>query len=261
VLPVVVVGAGPAGLAVASALSSRDLESVVLDRHTAVGGLWDTTNPETACRDDVELVTSSSQTGYTNVPLNSQVDYPSQAEVLTYLRDFAQQRLGMAQLRLGVGADSYCSDSDGRWRIRLSTGDVLRAESLVICTGLYRQPHIPEGIYPDLQKHNWVHSKEYRPAQISPGDKVCVVGGGNSASDVAVSAYRAGAEVWLKWRSTPWFIPSYVGGRPIDTIEPLLAGVPRQLHGREVQRQLAAHAFLGRFIAFCFTVRRSYNPR
>jgi hypothetical protein len=237
-----VIGAGPAGIAVAAALSSRQLDVVVVDQHTDVGGLWDPGNPGSACRGDVSLVTPASLMGYDGIPLDAKRAFPSQKEVLDYLRDVAATNVPPEAYRLGVSVQTCRRDSaTGLWNVELSSGAILTAHSVVACTGSFWNPNIPSDW--GLQcRGSWIHSRDFCPGDIRQGERLRVVGAGNSAADVARSAHRAGAEIWLDWRSTPWFLPRFVEGVPAETVPLKLDGVARPLRGIESQRQLALRA-------------------
>lgn len=241
-LPVVVVGAGPAGIAVAAALTERQTDVIVLDAHEGVGGMWDTNNPGSPCRSDVTLVNRAAAMGYHDAPFDSRRDYPLQREVLDYLRAFAIDRLAYAELRLGSGVESCWRDEDAElWNVALGTGEVIRAQAVVVCTGSFWHPHIPREAYA-AQSSRSVHSKDFHPDEIEAGDRIRIVGAGNSAADVAISAYEAGAEVWLDWRSTPWFLPRRVEGQQATEARLVIDGVAKRSLGREAQRRLARRA-------------------
>jgi hypothetical protein len=85
-----------------------------------------------------------------------------------------------------------------------------------------------------------LHSRDFRPSGVSAGDRVHVVGAGNSAADVAMSALRAGAEVWLEWPRVPWLVPRFVGTVPTDAVSLDLDRVLVSVRGLTSQRRLAA---------------------
>lgn len=240
--PAVVIGAGPAGIAAAAALIEREIDVVVVDRHVGIGGLWDSSNPESPCRPDVTLVTPASTMGFDGLPLSSKDAYPSQAEVLTYLRAVAAERIPTTAYRLGSAVETCKPVDDGRlWALRLSSGETLTARAVVACTGSFWDPNIP----PDWSapsRGQWIHSRGFRPEEIRQGESLRIVGAGNSAADVARSAYRAGAEIFLDWRTTPWFLPRFIGETPAEAVPLQVEASPPHLRGREVQRQLASRA-------------------
>jgi hypothetical protein len=227
---------------VAAALCRRQLDVVVVDRHTNVGGLWDPGNPGSACHGDVSLVTPASLMGYEGIPLAAKRAFPSQEEVLDYLREVAATNVPPEAYRLGASVQNCQLDgATGLWNVELSSGAILTAHSVVACTGSFWNPNIPSDWEFQCQG-SWIHSRDFCPSNIRQGERLRVVGAGNSAADVARSAHRAGAEIWLDWRSTPWFLPRFVEGVPAETVPLTLDGVPKPLRGSESQRQMALRA-------------------
>jgi Flavin-binding monooxygenase-like len=237
----VVIGGGAAGLAVGATLRRRGIEPLIVERSASVGGLWDAGSPGAASRSDVRLVSSAGRLGFDGGPVDSSHPYPLQGEVLAYLRRYAEEHLDSEYLRLGDEAVDFSPGRAGGWRIRLRSGEVLRAEAVVICTGLYRAPFVPAQRM-KTKTGSWVHSRDFTPRLVRRGDRVRVVGAGNSSADVALSAHRAGAEVWLQWQSVPWLLPSFIGDRPADTVDFDFDRVPRALRGHAAQLRLTERA-------------------
>ena len=56
--PTLIVGAGPGGLAVARAFKLFGVPYVQVERHTAVGGIWDADNPRTSIYESAHFISS-----------------------------------------------------------------------------------------------------------------------------------------------------------------------------------------------------------
>ena len=129
--PVVVVGAGQAGLAVSYELTVRGIEHVVLER-ARVGqtwrGLWDS-----FCLVTPNWTMSLPGAAYTG---DDPEGFVPRDEVVRYLQRYALS-FG-APVREGVGVDSLEPGSTGGFLLRTSAGE-LRAESVVVCTGAYQR--------------------------------------------------------------------------------------------------------------------------
>ncbi|MEU0156333.1 flavin-containing monooxygenase [Micromonospora fulviviridis] len=86
-----------------------------------------------------------------------------------------------------------------------------------------------------------LHSHDYRGPEQLAGRRVLVVGGGNSAMDIAVDASHAAARTLLSLRRGVWVVPKYLLGRPSDTLNGALARrLPWRLRQRISQTMLAA---------------------
>jgi cation diffusion facilitator CzcD-associated flavoprotein CzcO len=84
-----VIGAGPAGLAVARALRERTLTYTHPERHEAVGGVRDIENPGSPMYESAHFIFSKTLSGFCGFPMpDSYADYPPHKDILAYLRSF-----------------------------------------------------------------------------------------------------------------------------------------------------------------------------
>jgi len=204
--PVVVVGAGQAGLAVSYELTARGIEHVVLER-ARVGqtwrGLWDS-----FC-----LVTPNWTMSLPGAPYagDDPEGFVPRDAIVEYLQRYASS-FG-APVRERVGVDSLEPGPNGGFLLRTSAGE-LRAGSVVVSTGAYQRPHRPEiaaGFPRDLLA---IDAQGYRnPAALPPG-KVLVVGSGQTGCQLSEELRESGREVFLACGRAPW-LPRRPGGRDI----------------------------------------------
>jgi putative flavoprotein involved in K+ transport len=205
---IVVIGAGPAGLASAAMLQSAGERVVVLERGT-VGAAW------TTRYDRLHLHTVrwlSCLPGY-RMP-RSYGKWPSRDCVLEYLQRYAARHA--LQVRVGVEAERV-DRTDAGWTIQTSEGE-LEAERVVVATGYSNVPVLPD--WPGDFVGQIVHSADYRNPAPYLGRRVLVVGAGNSGAEIAVDMAKGGAAATLLAVRTP---PSIVRR---DT-----AGLPNQVLG------------------------------
>ncbi len=158
---VVIVGAGPAGLAAAVYGASEGLDVLVLES-TAPGG---------------QAGTSSRIENYLGFPTGISGQALS-GRALTQAEKFgAEVAIGRTVARL---------DCDSRpYRIHLTDGQVLRTRAIVVASGVkYRRPELPSlarfegaGVY---------YSATHLEAQLCGGEEIAIVGGANSAGQAAV---------------------------------------------------------------------------
>ena len=101
-LSVLVVGAGPAGLAVMSALRAAGVAFDAVESHTGVGGIWDISNPVSSVYDGLRTVTSRF-TSYLASPMPEDWgDYPRHDQVRRYFRDFADAEKLLPRITFGT---------------------------------------------------------------------------------------------------------------------------------------------------------------
>ena len=205
---VVVVGAGPAGLAAAAMLRQRGVPVVVLDRGE-IGDAW------TKRYDRLRLHTVrwlSCLPGY-RMP-RSFGKWPTHERVLEYLERYAAHHA--LEVRSGVEA-TRISRADPGWLVETTDGP-LEVERVVVATGFSNVPFVPE--WPGEFAGSIVHSADYRNPAPYVGRRVLVVGAGNSGAEIAADLAEGGAaEVLVSVRTPPALVRR-------DTL-----GVPSQLFG------------------------------
>jgi len=89
-------------------------------------------------------------------------------------------------------------------------------DALVVCNGHHWKPRYPE--YPGDFTGRFMHSHDVKRFSDFAGERVLVIGGGNSACDVAVESCRVSAATDISWRRGYWVIPKFIFGKPSDTI-------------------------------------------
>jgi putative flavoprotein involved in K+ transport len=206
----VIVGAGPAGLAVAATLGRQGVSCVVLERAASVGAAWQ------GRYDSLRLHTIRWLSGLPGAPIPRRYGrWVARDDFVAYLRAYAA-RFGV---RPEFGVEVRRLDPDGaNWRVQTSAGPRL-ASVVVVATGYSRAPHLPDWPGRDTFPGVLVHSADYRQPAPYRGRHVLVVGAGNSAAEIAVDLVGVGARVDLAVRTPPNIVRR-------DTL-----GVPSQLLG------------------------------
>ena len=215
-LPACIIGAGPAGLAVARALGARGIAYRHFERHDGVGGIWDIDAPGTPMYESAHFISSRTVSGFSGFPMPGDFpDYPGHRQILTYLRAFADA-YGLTE-RIEFGAEvRRVARSGDVWTVELSDGSTSQHGSVIVCTGTQWHPLTPE--LPGDFSGEVRHSSAYRSAAEFAGKRVLVVGGGNSACDIACDAARSAASASISLRRGYWFIPKHVFGLPSDIV-------------------------------------------
>jgi putative flavoprotein involved in K+ transport len=184
----VVVGAGPAGLAVSRHLTMLGVEHVVLERDV-VGATW-----RAQRWDGFTLVTPLWAVRLPGLlTAEAEADnFLSRAEFVQLLESYASQT--HAPVRTGVEVSGLRAD-DGGYVLTTSEGD-WSARAVVVASGAQRRPRIPDGISlpPGVTA---IHAVDYRrPSQLASG-AVLVVGSGQTGTQLADELRRAGRRVFL----------------------------------------------------------------
>ncbi|MGO9891464.1 MAG: FAD-dependent oxidoreductase [Solirubrobacteraceae bacterium] len=157
----VIVGAGPAGLAAAVYGASEGLDTQVIDK-TAFGG---------------QASTSARIENYLGFPTGISGSELAERATLQ-ARRFGARMVVPAQA-VGLAAD------DGHYTVELSDGSVVNGRTVIVATGAqYRKLDLPE-----LERYEGLgvyYAATQAEGQMCAGDPVLIVGGGNSAGQAAM---------------------------------------------------------------------------
>jgi putative flavoprotein involved in K+ transport len=196
---VVVVGAGPSGLAAAAAARSKGADVVVLEAGEAIAHRWRNHY------DRLHLQALRRREGLPGRPMPKRVGrWVSRDAYTEYLEQLAADT--HAQLEFGRPVERIDPDG-GRWRVSAGTHDY-RARHVVVATGQDRTERMPD--WPGLDSFSgaFIHSRGYRNPAPYAGKDVLVVGGGQSAAEIAVDLVEGGAaRVRMSIRSAPVILP------------------------------------------------------
>lgn len=194
---IVIVGAGPAGLATARALQRRGLPARLLEQGK-VGETW------RHQYDRLHLHTLKALSALPDLPMPADYPrFPSAAQFSAYLEGYAAH-FGL-DVATGVQVHHAAPTPDGWW-LATSAGD-LAAEVLVLATGIWHTPYRPTLGGEAKFGGPILHSRDYRNPAPFRGQRVLVVGAGNSGSEIAVDLCAAGVETTIAIRSGATFAP------------------------------------------------------
>ncbi len=216
-----VIGAGPAGLAVAAALRKRGVDTVVLDRATQVGASW------RGHYDRLHLHTIRSLSGLPGLRMpRSYGRWVSRDHVIEYLERYAEHH----SLDLMLGTDVRgIARGEGGWVLDTSAGEI-EATSVVVATGYNNTPFLPEYPGRDGFEGELVHASKYRNPEPYRGRDVLVVGSGNTGAEIAVDLVEGGARrVRLAVRTPPNIVRRQVGLTPNQVMAVGLRRMPPRL--------------------------------
>jgi hypothetical protein len=206
---VAIIGAGFAGLAAAASLRRAGIGYEQFEFNDDVGGNW-----YNGMYDAVYAITSRKTTEFPDYPMpSSYPDFPSRSQVLAYLHSYCRHWDLRASIRFGTKVERCEPTTDQRWRLTLSTGEQITYEAVVVANGHYWDYVMPK--YPGNFSGTMLHSKQYKTAEQICGRRVLVVGGGNSATDIAIEAAQHAACSDISMRRGYWFVPKAAFGAPL----------------------------------------------
>lgn len=190
---VVVIGAGQSGLAASHALGKAGLSHVVLDAGGAPGGAWSRY---------YDSLTLFSPARFGELPglamAGDRNRYPTRDEAVHYLRRYAEHFALPVRTRTRVSAVREAPDRG--WEVDLATGETVHAASVIAASGGFGRPQLPALPGEAAYRGRLMHVSGYLRPDGFVGQRVVVVGGGNSAVQVAVELAEV-ADVTLATRT------------------------------------------------------------
>jgi putative flavoprotein involved in K+ transport len=196
---VLILGAGPAGLAMGRELSLRSIPYLILDKEDMVGSTF------------VKMTESTTFGPWLNntlpgspMPLSRRLSRTTRADYARYLREYAVQHQLNVQLQTTVQS---AHKEEHRFVVHCAGGACYRATYLVNATGIFSKPNLP--YYPVLEECDipYIHSADYRsPATVrsltglSLGARVLIVGSRLSAGEIMQELHEAGHQVAISHR-------------------------------------------------------------
>ena len=218
-----VIGAGPCGLTALKNLLQAGFRNVVCyEESSGIGGNWAFTDDphRISVYECSHIISSRRMSSFDDYPMPKHYpDHPSHRQLLTYFTDYAGAFRLEPHLRLGSRVEQCALGGDGRWTVRVIANGETRAErfdSLLVCSGHHREAFVPA--YPGTFTGTVVHSSTYKRPDPFHGQRVLVVGAGNSAADIAVDVARLASHAALSMREGTYFIPKRMFGQPIDIV-------------------------------------------
>lgn len=219
---VCIIGAGCSGFTMAKRLKDFGISYDCFEMSDDVGGNWYFNNPNgmSSCYESLHIDTSKWRLAFEDFPVPQDwPDFPHHAQLLQYFRDYVEHFGLRETISFNTKVEQAKRLRDGCWEVRLSQGAPREYDYLIICNGHHWDPRLPE--YPGEFKGYQVHSHHYRDP-FKPydfrGKRVMVVGGGNSAMDIAseLSQRPIADRLFISMRRGVWVLPKYMDGQPAD---------------------------------------------
>ncbi|MGY6743715.1 MAG: flavin-containing monooxygenase [Cecembia sp.] len=233
---IAVIGAGPSGITALKNLLDEGLEVVAFDRNHDVGGNWIYTEQEShsSVFETTHIISSKTLSQYADFTFDDfdpeAADYPSHDELRRYFQAYARQFNLYPYIRFNTLVIHCKWVNEQEWLVETETEGVRSIEKftdLVVCNGHHWHPRWPS--YPGEFTGEYLHSHHFKKAAPFVGKRVLVIGGGNSACDVAVETSRVSEMTAISWRRGYRIIPKFFFGKPSDKIGEGSAWIPLKL--------------------------------
>ena len=232
---VAVIGAGPSGISAIKNFIDQGFEVTAFERCNGVGGNWRFNDPSghSSVFETTHIISSKYTSFYEDYPLpESASDYPSHKELLKYFDSYADHFDIKKNIKFGTEVVKCKQSDNDKWtvewcNIESNKKETSNFDALVVCNGHHHEPRYPD--YPGEFTGEYLHSHDFKSAKPFAGKKVLVIGGGNSACDVAVETARVAKSISISWRRGYYLIPKFMYGLPTDLYAIKSRWVPRIL--------------------------------
>ncbi|MEE4024925.1 NAD(P)/FAD-dependent oxidoreductase [Gordonia sp. PKS22-38] len=217
-----VIGSGPSGLATGAELVKRGIDVTVLERGERTAAAW------AGRYDGLRFNTSRWWSALPGAPFPRAYGwFPTRDQYVRYLEDYAAAR--HVPVRHGVTVERLDPAPEGGWNVA-ATGEDLHSTHVVVATGVFNVPVLPDWARGDRRPRNVLHASDYRNAMPYRGRRVLVVGAGSTGMEIARELADDGAaEVSLSVRTAPNILLRSSGGLPGDLSVPLILRLPTDL--------------------------------
>ena len=224
---IAVIGAGPCGLAAAKALKDAGLAATVFERGGQVGGNWVYSPREShsSVAETTHLISSKRLSQFRDFPMpDSYSDYPSHRQMLAYFEEYARRFDLLSAVRFHTGVARASKLPGDRWLVETEDGAKEEFDHLLVANGHHWNPRWPS--YPGTFGGEYLHSHAFKRAEAFRDRRVLVIGGGNSACDIAVETSRVSAHTGISWRRGYYIVPKLMFGKPPDVLNEGMQWIP-----------------------------------
>ncbi|GLT81492.1 hypothetical protein SLA2020_528740 [Shorea laevis] len=211
----VIVGAGPSGLAVGACLKRQGVPFIILERANCIASLW-----QNRTYDRLKLHLPKQFCQLPDFPFPTDFpEYPTKYQFITYLESYAKHFDIAPHFNETVQSAKY-DETFGLWRVKtVSKSGSIPVEIeyicrwLVVATGENAEKVVPE--FEGLEEFNGhvSHACDYKSAQMYSGERVLVVGCGNSGMEVSLDLCNHNARPSMVVRNSVHVLPREVFGK------------------------------------------------
>lgn len=221
-----VIGAGAAGLCCAKYLIRNGFEDVtIFEIGTQIGGLWcyRNDNARSAAYKTLHINTARHMTNFSDFKFAKDVQlFPDHWDMHRYLVSYAEhfdlvRRIRFKSRVADVRPAAGYRPETPQWEVKLESGEVAAFDRVIVASGHLSDPlHVPE--FRSSFKGEYIHSHDYREPEPYVGKRICVVGVGNSACDIASDVCVTSPKTVMVARSGVMIAPKLIFGHPFTDI-------------------------------------------
>jgi hypothetical protein len=201
-----VIGAGISGLACAASLQRQHIEYLIIEKSGQVATPW---------RNHYDRLHLHTSKRFSNLPykkFGSEIPrYPGRQQVVEYLDGYLKE----FNIQPLFNTEALSIKKEDDFWITETTNGFIRSGYLIMATGPYGKPKPIHFKGVETFPGKILHSCAYKTGKDFKGQRVLVVGFGNSACEIAIDLYEQGANPSMSVRSPVNVIPRDILGLPV----------------------------------------------
>jgi len=213
-----IIGCGPAGLAMAGVLSQQKVEYTIVEQSSNIANTWH------QHYDRLSLHTVKELSHLPGMPFPK--DYPRYVPrkmLLEYYQQYAKQNNIEPILNTEIKQVKSINEN---WLVETATGENYQCKNVIFATGTNRSPIIPTWQGQETFTGDIIHSRYYKNSTPYQSQKVLVVGMGNTGAEIALDLAENNVDVSVCVRSPLNIVPRDLFGRPTQLTGKLLDKLP-----------------------------------
>ncbi len=216
--PTLIIGAGPAGLAIAGRLSKLGYEFEIIEKTDKIASSWH------EHYDRLHLHTVKQLSHLPHMPFPEDYElYVPRLDLVRYYQKYARTFGIQPHFNQTVSKVEKVGDT---WTVSCESGRTFTADQVVIASGANHVPHQPHWDGEESYKGQIVHSRNYRNTEPFRGKKVLIVGMGNTGAEIALDLAEHDIDTTISVRSPVTIVPRDVFGRPVQLTAKKLEKIP-----------------------------------
>jgi len=218
-----IIGAGISGLASAASLKKKQIEYIIIEKQDRIAIPW---------RNHYERLHLHTPKKYSGLPFKKFAGaiprYPSRQQVIDYLEDY-EKEFGICPV---FNTEALSVKREGDHWVTETTGDAFTSKYVVIASGVFGKARTVRFKGMETFPGRILHSSEYKTGRDFSGQKVLVIGFGNSSCEIAIDLYERGAKICMSVRSPVNVIPRDVLGLPVVELSQWMSRLPPRMADR-----------------------------
>ena len=226
---IAVIGAGPSGITVLKNLTANGFVNITcFEMSDQIGGNWvyrDKTNHSSVFK-TTHIISSKKFSEYLDFPMpDDYPDYPSGPQLLKYFNSYVDHFSLKNFIRFNTKVHK-AKQVNNKWHIQYGNDNTVEEfDVLIVANGHHWDPRLPK--YNGNFNGTIMHSHQFKNNEIFKDKNVLVVGGGNSACDIAVEVSRVAKKTHISMRRGYHFIPKFLMGIPSDEYYAKTVWIPK----------------------------------